>query len=781
MATERTGETPFFSIIVPTYGRPDQLGACLNSLSSLEYPRDRFEVIVVDDGSPTPPADLVARFHNILNVKLLVHPHAGPGAARNMGAAHAHGEFLAFTDDDCMPDANWLRALAARFVTASECAIGGRTLNMLAHNPFSSASQAILNFVYAYYNTNPERASFFATNNLALPARQFHALNGFDTKFLTSEDRDFCDRWVSQGFRMGFAPEAVVYHSHQLTLRSFLRQHFNYGRGAFRFHQARALRGSGSFEIDLSFYRKLLQNWLRGTSRENAPVTTFVIWQIANVAGFMWEGAASRIKRFPRLARAVDVLRNEGWRSLWFRALGETIYRRLVVIERRLDKPFPPVTTSVPVGVRPLAAFEIDEYVRFRPDANSDEIRRRLLAGHRCFVARYQGGIVNAGWYGTGRVRIDYLDRDIVLAPNEAYQYDSFTLPAFRGCNIAAFRIREAAAYFRAAGYRRLLAVVLPENRAAFRPVQKSGYNRAGVMGYVGLARWRRHFYLRNRPAPNLPSEYWDEVMAKNGATLDQWRAYMQRVYKKLIQQWLQGGDGGPGLKTDLFEEAVSARNLLPTLGPGSIGLDCSPAIAAAARQQLNGNGGRYPLVVADLRAIPLQDDSVSHILAGSSLDHFTNKADIAVSLKELARVLRPGGTLIITFDNPHNPVVRMRNAVPFTWLNRLGLVPYYVGETFTREEACAQLERAGLTVTDVKAVAHAVRAPAIWLVTLLERLNSTGLQRRLASLLDTFERLERWPTQYLTGYYVALRAEKRGSVEPSAGKEFSAAFRGRA
>jgi glycosyltransferase involved in cell wall biosynthesis len=288
-------EEPFFSVIVPTYRRPGQLTTCLEGLARLDYPGDRFEVIVVDDGSATPPEAVVARFRGALNVRLLTQSHAGPAAARNTGAAQARGQFLAFTDDDCVPASSWLRALAARFVTAPERAIGGRTLNSLLDNPYSSTSQAILELVYAYYNADPAQAHFFASNNLALPTLQFHAIGAFNATFATSEDRDLCDRWLSHGYRMTFAPEALIYHAHPLTFRTFWRQHFNYGRGAFRFHQARGRRGSGPFRPELGFYLNLLRHPLRqgGGRRCLLLAAMLLVWQMANTAGFVWEAMNS--------------------------------------------------------------------------------------------------------------------------------------------------------------------------------------------------------------------------------------------------------------------------------------------------------------------------------------------------------------------------------------------------------------------------------------------------------------------------------------------------------
>jgi GT2 family glycosyltransferase len=289
-------ERPFVSIIIPTYGRPRHLSLCLQSIACLEYPPTHFEVIVIDDGSEAPLETVVAPFSSEFAVTLLTQSHAGPAAARNAGAAQAKGELLAFTDDDCRPNADWLQALAARFAAAPHCAIGGRTLNARPGNPCSAASQLIIELVYAHYNPNLDRARFFATNNLAVPTKQFRMLDGFDAASFpfASEDRDFCDRWLLRGWRMIYAPEAVVYHAHDLTLRSFWRQHFEYGRGAFRFHRARTRRGSGRFIRELSFHLnlpRLLRRFFPRVSvqRTMSLLGLLIVWQIANLAGFVWE------------------------------------------------------------------------------------------------------------------------------------------------------------------------------------------------------------------------------------------------------------------------------------------------------------------------------------------------------------------------------------------------------------------------------------------------------------------------------------------------------------
>ena len=143
---------PIFSIIIPTYNRPDQLFSCLQAIDGLTYPHDRFEVIVVEDGSRTPLDGIVGTFSHRMAVKLISQNNSGPANARNRGAAEAKGEILAFTDDDCTPSAGWLHALADTFRDGPDCGIGGKTINTLTDNLYAETSQMLLDYLYEYYN-----------------------------------------------------------------------------------------------------------------------------------------------------------------------------------------------------------------------------------------------------------------------------------------------------------------------------------------------------------------------------------------------------------------------------------------------------------------------------------------------------------------------------------------------------------------------------------------------------------------------------------------------------
>ena len=126
---------PLLSVIVPTLSRPEPLARCLAALAAQDYPVDRFEVIVVDDGGEQPLDAVVAGCRGPMPLTLLRQANAGPGAARNHGAAAAGGTLLAFTDDDCLPEPGWLAALARQHRATPGELLGGRVVNHDARNP----------------------------------------------------------------------------------------------------------------------------------------------------------------------------------------------------------------------------------------------------------------------------------------------------------------------------------------------------------------------------------------------------------------------------------------------------------------------------------------------------------------------------------------------------------------------------------------------------------------------------------------------------------------------
>jgi glycosyltransferase involved in cell wall biosynthesis len=277
-----------FSVVVPTLDRRTELEGCLEAIAAMDYARDSFEVVVVDDGGREDLGGLVADWRDRLDIDLLQQRNAGPAAARNLGATAARGRYLAFTDDDCRPAPGWLAAFDAVLNETPEDALGGTTDNALDDNPFSSASQLIAEFLHR--RLNEDKARFFASNNLCVPANEFRALGGFNPSYRTGEDREFCRRWRAAGHGLRLAPAALVSHANDLGLLSFCRQHYGYGRGSCRFHRTRLDHHSQGFQAS-RFYLDLLLYPLERSKGAHAVLTAALVAlaQLATAAGFLVE------------------------------------------------------------------------------------------------------------------------------------------------------------------------------------------------------------------------------------------------------------------------------------------------------------------------------------------------------------------------------------------------------------------------------------------------------------------------------------------------------------
>ena len=289
---------PLFSIIVPTYDRPDQLASCLGALGTLEYPRERYEVVVSDDGSPVTPAPLVARFSDRMQVRLVTGPNTGPAGARNRGAAQATGRFLLFTDDDCLPQPQWLAAYERGFDAAPDRLLAGAILNDATENRYATATQLIVTYAYARNDRRASGTRFFNSCNLGLPAEEFHRIGGFSESFplASGEDYDFCDRWRRAGLETTYLADAIVRHHHPLTLAGFCRQHFNYGRGLYLCRRRMARRARTPFRIEApSFYLGLLAFPLRRVGGADGWMYSLLVAgsQIATAVGAAREWAAT--------------------------------------------------------------------------------------------------------------------------------------------------------------------------------------------------------------------------------------------------------------------------------------------------------------------------------------------------------------------------------------------------------------------------------------------------------------------------------------------------------
>lgn len=194
------------------------------------------------------------------------------------------------------------------------------------------------------------------------------------------------------------------------------------------------------------------------------------------------------------VGRAMVVLRSEGFKSFWFKLLGEIGYRRLLLLERSLAQPISDFTPRLPVRIDALKESEVADYLAFRPETARTRVSEALWAGQTCFTARHEGRIVSAAWITSRRAWIDYLGCELELDADEAYLSDAFTLPAYRGQGIAPALCLQQLRHLRQAGYRRVIRGTVPENQSALHAHAKSGFRPVAMLGSLRMGPWRRSF-----------------------------------------------------------------------------------------------------------------------------------------------------------------------------------------------------------------------------------------------------------------------------------------------
>jgi len=231
---------PFISIVVPVRNGEAVIGQCLDSLLALEWPSDRREILVVDNGSTDSTASVVES----RGITLLREPRRGAAIARNTGWRAARGDLVAFTDCDCRVSTGWLSHLASAFDDPAVAGAGGR---LVPAPPRGVIEECII----AKDILSQERAlrdellspPFLVTANAMYRRSVLQAVGGFDeTLTVNGEDADLAWRIQWLGHRLEYVPEAEVVHAHRSTLRAFLRQVASYGAGTthlFAKHRAR--------------------------------------------------------------------------------------------------------------------------------------------------------------------------------------------------------------------------------------------------------------------------------------------------------------------------------------------------------------------------------------------------------------------------------------------------------------------------------------------------------------------------------------------------------------
>jgi glycosyltransferase involved in cell wall biosynthesis len=216
------------SVVVPAYNAQATIAATLRALTSQTGLSDQLQIVVVDDGSVDATASTVRQFPE---VTLVQQANAGPGAARNKGAASASGDVILFTDSDCVPSPRWAAMMTAAFSDPEVALVMGRSIT-------DSRTSYLVQVQSGsdYVARAPGPVTRFNSNNLGLRASVARELP-FDTSLhIYGEDSDLGWRILAAGYKTTYQPDAELEHRHEHTYGSFFRNGYRQGLGAARLH-----------------------------------------------------------------------------------------------------------------------------------------------------------------------------------------------------------------------------------------------------------------------------------------------------------------------------------------------------------------------------------------------------------------------------------------------------------------------------------------------------------------------------------------------------------------
>jgi GT2 family glycosyltransferase len=234
------------SVVIPTRNRCALLSEALRALSLQVFPGGNFEVLVVNDGGSDPTEAVVNEQAKSFPapLRVLTLEPAGPARARNAGIRAARGRIVAFTDDDCLPEPDWLSKVCEGYEQDDRLSgIGGQTLPFDPHNLFSRFQDLLLHQPHQ----DAGGISFLLTSNASFRRDRLLEVGGFDEifPFAGGEDVDLCHRLRAKGYRLGYQPQAGMRHHNITTFQQYVKLCFRYGQGEAILHR----RGSAGHKI----------------------------------------------------------------------------------------------------------------------------------------------------------------------------------------------------------------------------------------------------------------------------------------------------------------------------------------------------------------------------------------------------------------------------------------------------------------------------------------------------------------------------------------------------
>ena len=212
------------SVVIPAHNASQNIGEAVRQSLSQAKGSLELEVIVVDDGS----TDNTSEVAEAAGAQVIRQPNAGPAAARNRGWQSANGDFICFTDSDCIPSENWVANLLRGFTGWQVGAMAG---SYDIANGTSWLARWVHQEIIERHSRMPIFIRAFGSYNVAIPKYVLEAVAGFDPSYrkASGEDNDLSYRILKQGWLIAFRPQAKVAHHHPERIWRYLKEQYRHG------------------------------------------------------------------------------------------------------------------------------------------------------------------------------------------------------------------------------------------------------------------------------------------------------------------------------------------------------------------------------------------------------------------------------------------------------------------------------------------------------------------------------------------------------------------------
>ena len=216
---------PFISVIIPVFNAENTIDENMESLMNQKYPKKKYEIVVVDNGSSDNTLRIIKKYRNVS--KILKEKKRNSYCARNKGILNAKGSIIAFIDSDCIADHEWLFHLSKAFTDTKVKIVGGKIRAFGTNSILLKYCDKFCHHQSLFFRS---KMPFFAAANMSIRKKCLVQSGLFLTSLKSGGDVELCSRMVTNKKEICYEPKAIVSHIYKNSFMEFLRKHYYYGK-----------------------------------------------------------------------------------------------------------------------------------------------------------------------------------------------------------------------------------------------------------------------------------------------------------------------------------------------------------------------------------------------------------------------------------------------------------------------------------------------------------------------------------------------------------------------